>query len=1254
MNKKVMTILGASFFVLGAFLFYTNQSVVLAADNVSSPVVSPASYKTSVSKISLSKPLYAQGETIKGTFNLVNSGLEAVSDLYYRVTIIGGYDKNGITAQYVYGQSDLQGPLSIGGAVGGGKTVSVPFSYVLPSSVGGSDVGVRIDLLTKQGQSLYWTAARFNISGSMSAVSVQSASIEIGGEFFLPQTGPTIHAGESPSIVVGLSNPLTTTVSLTPKIKIYNRVTTGAPLYTSTSTTAFTISANAKKSVSYPLPLFNNKPGVYAGTIDFVDSAGALRAPTIDFRYIIGGDIATIQSVDTGSGTVAKGQTVNVSVLYSGSPTDTRTLEKTSVGSSTLAVSLFNEKGVLVGQITTSVDVVDTQTKTVGIVALTDARALRADVVLSKDGKVLSNFSTSFVPALNLLPPEPTSFANIGWVLLIIILILLLAFFLRFMKKKNKSIPPSALAILGIIVAGVSLFVAGQMPVARADYIQIPWAPVITGPSSLLTNEAGTFYITYPTTSNVSYGVDSNGGRVPTMWIPAFQSFVSGGTNSSFSLSWPTTGTKTISGIVSVGSPTSHVLTSWQDFFVNILDGLMPVDGTWFGPGGWVLTGYSNLVFLSPHDITATVLSSDTDLSPGENFNLAFGIKAVECSNQYQRVVVRIKTQSWNSSFVGGVGFAASGETYVQTNPQSAGCVGICNWLYTSSEIVTNTYTAPTTPGTYRITFEVVNSPHGALNLASQIGTVYGYKEITVAAPLLPSTPPTVTLVATPSTINSGSSSKLTWTSTNANMCITQTIPTVTLSPAALATTSGSTGVSVSPTVTTTYSISCNGFGNGPENIANSSATVTVLPVGPISSSCSVAPSTGTTGTTYVWTATNPTGGNGTYTYLWSGTGLSGETTRTVSKTYSTPGTYTGSVRVSSPGFTSQPFPCTNSATVGPQVTTCTGSASVLPGDTQCPGTNNYPSPSRDWTYTGVGVATCPTGATNICKYYTPSVLPDLTAGSITPTSATTNVAVTLFSTIHNANASTGRDFWNLLQIDNNTDHSSIIDEISTQQPTALSAGGTATASFQKAFASAGTYYLRVCADKSSTTNTGVINESDETNNCGDGNLVNQDQGWTVVTVTDLPTTCSNGATNPPDCTFGCHGPNCSNGLCISPFVLDPATGTCVDPVGPGGAVSCSPFVNSASGLIQAPFANIGQQVTWETNPVSSGTWSSDPSGAPILHTGSTYSMQYSTIGNKTMYLKVGASVPIACTVNGAAGTQNSLLIVNNPNFHEF
>lgn len=143
---------------------------------------------------------------------------------------------------------------------------------------------------------------------------------------------------------------------------------------------------------------------------------------------------------------------------------------------------------------------------------------------------------------------------------------------------------------------------------------------------------------------------------------------------------------------------------------------------------------------------------------------------------------------------------------------------------------------------------------------------------------------PVATLAASPATINSGDSSTLTWSSENVTSCTGTGFSTD-------GATSGS--VSVSPSQTTTYSVSC----TGPDGNASDNETVTVKAGGPLEVSCSANPNPQSVNASVIWHA-NVSGDQGPYTYSWSGSeGLSGSAS-SVSKSYATTGTKTASVTV--------------------------------------------------------------------------------------------------------------------------------------------------------------------------------------------------------------------------------------------------------------------------------------------------------------------------------------------------------------------
>ena len=145
----------------------------------------------------------------------------------------------------------------------------------------------------------------------------------------------------------------------------------------------------------------------------------------------------------------------------------------------------------------------------------------------------------------------------------------------------------------------------------------------------------------------------------------------------------------------------------------------------------------------------------------------------------------------------------------------------------------------------------------------------------------------------------------------------------------------------------------------------------------------------------------------------------------------------------------------------------------------------------------------------------------DLTAGSVSPTSSAVDVSTTYSATITNiGNAPTGSGFTNLFQKATDASGTGATD-IGTSASVALIAGGTASASLSYSFPSVGTFYLRVCADKSSAGSVGTITESNENNNCGE---------WTAITIASSPGGCVPGDPGcPSECTGTAHTSSCSS-----------------------------------------------------------------------------------------------------------------------------
>jgi hypothetical protein len=396
-----------------------------------------------------------------------------------------------------------------------------------------------------------------------------------------------------------------------------------------------------------------------------------------------------------------------------------------------------------------------------------------------------------------------------------------------------------------------------------------------------------------------------------------------------------------------------------------------------------------------------------------------------------------------------------------------------------------------------------------------------------------PTPAPTCSLSATATTIVKGSSSTLKWSSTN-------TTSTSGINFSTGGATSGS--AAVSPTVTTTYKATCTGAGG---STTSAPVTITVTqptpPNSTVTATCSVSPTAVTTGQSVTWTAV-PAGGNGTYTYAWSGTGGLSGTTKSVSKSYSGTGTQTGNVTVTSNGHSTGAVDCSNSVSVTSQ-------------------------------------------------------LPDVTAGTVSPTTATVGSPVTFSSTVSDPGTGAAPSFPSIIEIGGSSN-------VHATNSVHLDAGGTATisASASYTFASVGTYQVRACANMNASM-VNIISESNYSNNCG---------SWASVIVS--------AATTPPG-------------------------------GGSNAAVSCAPSSATTA---------TGDSVTW--TPQSSGftgtvsyTWSGS-GGSPSSGSGSSYTNSYAVAGNYSPTVTAkdskGDSASASCVpviITGSGGPGGACKVATSP-----
>ena len=379
------------------------------------------------------------GDTVRGTFTLFNNSQTDAPDVFYLTALVGDFKNNVPTV--VYDKRDIGKTF-----LAAGEKKSVSFMYQLPKTVSGNDLGIRIQTIFA-GLYMGWRDAKIAILGSPAIASVTRATLLIGGKEFIPETGPAVPKGGTVEYRINFSNPTDKTISFTPHVKVYNRLSTGELLREFSDDTVI-VKAKETAEAVINLPTFNDRPLVYAGEITFLDRAGDVAAPAVTFRYLILGDMATIQSLAIDKASLTKGETANVTVFYQPPPFDqfSPTSDRPQVGEVDLTVALYDENDTLIGTASKRINLDGDETSAVlPLTVSAKARTLSATAVISKNGTRLSTYSTELTPPTAVgATTADGGLSAISIVIAIAIVVLLLGVLVLELIKKSRGSPPSS------------------------------------------------------------------------------------------------------------------------------------------------------------------------------------------------------------------------------------------------------------------------------------------------------------------------------------------------------------------------------------------------------------------------------------------------------------------------------------------------------------------------------------------------------------------------------------------------------------------------------------------------------------------------------------------------------------------------------------------------------------------------------------------------------------------------------------------
>jgi hypothetical protein len=450
-----------------------------------------------ISNVLVPGKTFESGQTVPVAFIFTNAENTTLTNIVYKIALVGDFDKGGLP-KAVYGEvtSDLL-------TFAPQEKKQLNFKYILPAGISGEKMGIRVRGYTESGIPLNWALTYVNVTGGVSQVTVAGASIAVGTSTFKITEGPTISAGQNIMLRVALTNSTKENLTLIPHLKIFDRVVNTKALadYADASTT---LKAGMKKTISVILPVFDYKAGVYAGIIEFLDASDKPRTQPLEFRYVVAGDIATIQSLTSDRTQAKKKEPITIMVAYSGSPNNIVTGTSTHVGSVALSVKLFNERDEIVGDATKTIDLTIPQGKTdLTIASLYNAEALRAEATITKSSEVLATYSANLSADYDAKKAEAkkqTKTSQQPWLKLMLISIIVLV-------------------VLGIIIWIIRRIIQGRTPPRAPIFRIIIAALIITGFSAATHTARAAWYVT-----NSGGSTENAYGEPPEAFIPIVSS----------------------------------------------------------------------------------------------------------------------------------------------------------------------------------------------------------------------------------------------------------------------------------------------------------------------------------------------------------------------------------------------------------------------------------------------------------------------------------------------------------------------------------------------------------------------------------------------------------------------------------------------------------------------------------------------------------------------------------------------------------
>lgn len=499
---------------------------VLVAASAFSLVSAQQIFDLQISEVTLDKAAYESGETITGEFDLYNFGAN-VSNLTYSIAISAEFENYESDHLYSTELFDL-------GSLNSEEYKVIPFELLIPEGIVGENLGLEIQVISSSGGLVAFDSATINISGTPAPkISISQAKININETDVIPQAGPTISEEVPGTHIFTATNENTTILEFYKKVSIFSEKILGNPVFEIEETeNVLSIAPGGSLDISTQLPLEGLEPGIYVGKVELINPNQSIIVPDLSFRYIIGGEIATIQAVEA---VREENGSIKFTINYTGIPNDITGETNQILEDADVSIKIQDNAGIVVfEEVMNLVDLAQ-----IGeIEFITEpikANQFVADFEISKSGESLDKYFVEYSDDFDIdsiKDGTASSFnLNLLYIALGILIILIIIFVL--VRRKKISYPMAAILLfvcMGIFATGISVDSYTRV----GSYSISPpgdggnYAPtvVITSPKKFNPNnpeatsyEPGeSFYLV----TNVSALSCSNGAQCVSVWTPEY------------------------------------------------------------------------------------------------------------------------------------------------------------------------------------------------------------------------------------------------------------------------------------------------------------------------------------------------------------------------------------------------------------------------------------------------------------------------------------------------------------------------------------------------------------------------------------------------------------------------------------------------------------------------------------------------------------------------------------------------------------